>query len=592
MIILSFGVWLRLHGSTRPLVGYFDGGRTALQARNFRAMSISEHRFRPIDNPRPESFLAYMNHPPFVLFFSAAMDRIMTPPEFAFRLGSVIFSTLTTFLFFYLTWRTVSMRAGVLTAGMASVAPVGSYYGGTAFVHDVAFVFFATALLTVLVLRPSGKGTLFLCSTTILFGVFSDVHFNYLPFIAASIYYLRRDKIRVKLSLFCCGATLVGFFLLLMYVHISSGDAFSPFRSAMNRTGYSVLLSLSFYASIWNYLNITMTPVGVWVALVVAIGLVLRKSPLFYPLQTDRVAGLMTILFLFGLIPVLVFPAGAEMHIFWVYSFFPFFAIVFGAGLARSRLVVSVILLVGLAYPALIQWSRMKVQNDYRAYEVGSEVSNLAASELVYADENPNLLWYYLQNPIHNINGFQNPEDILPSANRENVDFIVTSGAYIIPATEPFVSTFAPLYEEGGYLIYIRRARLEELTRNWSASWDVEGLQAQVSVPDMIPIKVKVNLDEVASASNSTIVVYWSKSDGERRVLLRGAIVPRMITTSSNGYISVLIFMDSEYEEGGTLSVHLEGLDGPSKLVASYSLDLKPRWPLFPRWWWNLFPRQ
>lgn len=230
----------------------------------------------------------------------------------------------------------------------------------------------------------------------------------------------------------------------------------------------------------------------------------------------------------------------------------------------------------------------MKVQNDYRAYVMGQEVSRMAPDELIYVDDNPNLLWYYVNNPIHNINGFKTPEEILPAASRDGVDFILTSGAYILPVDDKLLSSFAPIYEDGGYFIYMRRSRIEEFIKNETFSCVDRN---HVAVPSFLPCIWKVNKNEIGLSPDSELLVHWEKSNNERKQIGGGPVSPRLIETLDGWYVAFLVFVDAEDRETGRLAIDLKSRGDTVRHLASHPLELTPRWPVFPKRWWDIFPR-
>ena len=471
LCILGLGLFLRSYGAQRPLVGYFDGGRIGLHVRYLFELPVSEHRFRNIDNPNPDSFQTYPSHPPFVVWASALFTLLIPSHELAIRLGCIIFSTFTTLLLFFIVKRHFSTRAAILSAIFSTVVPMASYYGGTAFVHDVASVFFGVALLMILASARFSLKSVLLATPVIVAGTFSDVHFNYLPFLAAFIYLaITRDRERFFFSLIASVITLAAFGLWLVYLHYAYGSFLTPFHAGLVRTHHAILLSPAFYKKIGMYFLHTLTSsalISMGVLVVVALYQFFWKKE---SLKGNEPAAILAIFLLFGLFPLVLFPAGAEMHIFWIYPLLPFFTVLFGSLLARLPIALTVPLVAIVFLQSGHEWVKMKETNDYQSYAIARYISeNVNRNDMVLADENPNLLWYYLDCRIMNLNVFGGREEILTYANRKNVNLIATSGAYNLGDFPELLSTFSPVYASGGYRIFARRRWIIDHVKTASA---------------------------------------------------------------------------------------------------------------------------
>ncbi|GEM_PF-4899068 len=386
LVILIFGVSLRLYGIDEPWIGAHDssGATNGNAAAFFLEYGLDKTGpiiVKSVNSADPLSFNYYINHPPLNQIITYGSYLLFGKSEASTRAIPIIFSILSIILTYMIAVRIFGPRISLLVVLFMAINPIESYYGRLPHMF-VATKFFVllTVYLYVLWVRTRNRLYYPFIVLTLLLGLFTDWPAYFLPPALLLYHLLVEGKRGIAFPLIL---NFVAFFafaaFMLVVMHYTDSYGLHELMRVYERT--EIDRGFTFLSVLWKngYYILLYYSVG-WILLILAYFCdLLIKRPKFRSISgstadhrmTREQKGVILILFIVGTLNIALFPRHSINHEHWMEFYSPFLALLgtfagsylYSSGKWRKGLVIILVSL--FAAQSLFIYARRQTQHDY-----------------------------------------------------------------------------------------------------------------------------------------------------------------------------------------------------------------------------------
>lgn len=376
----------------------------AIVVQNYHEYGFFFSKFEPVVfNLAPYLKSFYLTHPPLFFIFIGAVFKITSSLLFV-RLAVILCSVLSVYFLYRLVLNiTKKKETALLSSIFMGLSPMLLYYGKLINFEAVVLGLIIVDCLLLISLRNNfTKKRLFLFIASLFITALFDWPVTFLVLIVSAygfFFFKKKERIVVIASAVVPVIADISF-LLFERNFFGLNNLVGAGKTRMT---YTLLFSIDFWRLIIDRCISLFTPVVILLSIFFILGLVykaVKEEKIKNLLPNEQFFWIIAFFYL-GLINVLVFPNGAQVHEFWLYYFLPFFCMT--AGLMVVKLgekeniiaVLVVFLFFSLTtYRDVYRWASgqqdgiNKVVSYFHSNNIGSEYLFIGSPPLVSEADN------------------------------------------------------------------------------------------------------------------------------------------------------------------------------------------------------------
>jgi hypothetical protein len=390
ILLLAFFILTRIYGITALFGGSqgWNDSSFSIYAKNYLEFGFRSGILPYIGFYHSQP-VYYANHPPLIPLLVLAAFKVFGVFEWSARLVPLVFSTMSAVLLFKIVKKYWNSTAGYFALFFSAATPMLFHFGRmVCFEPVLTFIALLAVYFYGLWLETKRTAYMFLVSISFLIGAFIDFPILFLAFgLMVFVTFKVKDPRVFFLSIL---ATILPLFIGfgLYFWQISLLKSVSSVEKAYSHwANFHALLSFNYYATEITRIITTINPIVIGLFIFWACKNMLQKS-------TYR-EWLVLILLIFGALNLVVAPAAAVMHTYWLY-YFAFPCIIAASaeisGLAKKIQIILVVLFILFSIP-VIGYSIHRESDTIRA-EIGNKIKPFIDKDTLLVAAFPEEIYY------------------------------------------------------------------------------------------------------------------------------------------------------------------------------------------------------
>lgn len=376
---ITLYVVLLFRGVTLPYVGYNSWNFNTYShiAQNYLRFGFLETRFAPVTSlaeSLPANPSYYLHHPQLLYVTMGVFYQVLGADHWVGRLPVILASIGSLLILYRIGFFFGNRMYATIVVGVAALIPAASIFGKM-IGHEAFVLFFALGALyaMLLYLRSGWWGHAAVLYIAIILGTLSDWPMTY--FTASLALFLIYKK-QYKLAVGTVAVTTATAASLLLYIYALLGGL-GDLTQAFSVRSTGALLQQSYWPLRWAgtillRLVLYFNPLFLFTACVYIANILWKK-------MKHEESVLLSVLLLFPVIHVLLYPEGSFGHAYWVYYFLPFVALAAAKYYTeilkkKMRLHVAAVFVFSFVFLLVISnWKQKEIEGNLFRYELAKK---------------------------------------------------------------------------------------------------------------------------------------------------------------------------------------------------------------------------